>query len=380
MSKVVVTGISIYSCLGNTPATWSAICQGMTGIKIYQPFDAYSPLPLGLINSQPSSIRELTLQLIQDLSSDAKIELPSPDIGIVIGSSRGCQSHWEQYLQLSSRQSNTPQAFSPPWLETLPSQPARVCAQYLGASQIVSSPANACATGLVAIAQGYELIQQQRCSQVVVGAVETPITPLTIAGFSSMKALAQSKCDPFGRDRDGFVLAEGGAMLLLETEESALNRQATIYGEILGWGINCDAQAMTAPEAEAQTAIKAIAKCLNMAQLQPQDIDYIHAHGTATMLNDQREAKIVEQIFPHHPFVSSTKGATGHTLGASGAIATALNLLSLQKQILLPNISYSPLDFPLNFCQISDYYPLENMLCFSFGFGGQNVIIVMGKY
>ena len=195
-----------------------------------------------------------------------------------------------------------------------------------------------------------------------------------------MKALAQSQCDPFGKNRDGFVLAEGGAMLLLETEESALHRQAQIYGELLGWGLNCDAQTMTAPEAEATTAIKAIEKCLNMAQLQPQEIDYIHAHGTATILNDQREAKIIAQLFAHFPYISSTKGATGHTLGASGAIATALNFLSVQKQVLLPNIAYSPPNFKLNFCQASCNYSLQNMLCFSFGFGGQNAIIAMKKY
>ncbi len=214
----------------------------------------------------------------------------------------------------------------------------------------------------------------------MVGAVETPITPLTIGGFTQMKALAQEKSDPFGVNRDGFVLAEGGAMLLLETLNSAVARGAKIYGEILGWRINCDAQAMTAPEAKAKTAIKAIEKCLHLAQLKPQQIDYIHTHGTATILNDQREAKIIQQLFPHLPKVSSTKGATGHTLGASGAIATALNFLSLEKQILLPNIACSPSPFQLNLCPYSRNYSLQNMLCFSFGFGGQNAIVAMGKY
>ena len=381
MVKVVVTGISIQSCLGDTKSTWNGICQGISGIKIHQPFAFFSPLPLGLIDSQPAKLSELTLQLIRALCLDAKINLPAKDIGIVIGSSRGCQSQWEMLLQQLSSPDFQPQNISTPsWLQTLPYQPATISADFLGAAGVVFSPANACATGLAAIAQGYELIKQKRCSQVVVGAVETPVTPLTLAGFSKMKALAKRRCDPFGSQRDGFVLAEGGAMLLLETEESALARQVQIYGEILGWGMNCDAETITAPEAQAKTAMKALEKCLQLAGLHPQQIDYIHAHGTATILNDQREAKIIEDIFPHFPKVSSTKGATGHTLGASGAIATALNFLSLKKQILLPNVAFSPSEFKLNFCQHSRNYYLQNMLCFSFGFGGQNVIIAMGKY
>ena len=147
------------------------------------------------------------------------------------------------------------------------------------------SPANACATGLVAVIQGYELIKRGLCSQVIVGAVETPITPLTIVGFKQMKALAGKHCDPFGYQRDGLVLGEGGAMLLLETKESALHRNAKIYGEISGWGLNCDAYGMTAPTSSGETPIKAIDKALKMANLRPKQIDFIHAHGTGTILN-----------------------------------------------------------------------------------------------
>ncbi len=328
--------------------------------------------------------------MIQALSLDSKINFPNSKIGVVIGSSRGCQSQWEQFLQtpsLNSNQQSVLNSFSSPqnqtysWLETLPYQPATICANFLGALGIVSSPANACATGLVAIAQGYELIQQQRCSQVVVGAVETPVTPLTIAGFTKMKALAKQKCDPFGKLRDGFVLAEGGAMLLLESEDSAIARQAKIYGEILGWGMTCDAQAMTAPSNQINSAVKAIEQCLKVAHLQPNQIDYIHAHGTGTILNDQQEAKIISHLFSHSPYISSSKSNTGHTLGASGAIASALSLLSLQQQIVLPHLNYSPTNFNLNLAsQASCVDSIENLLCFSFGFGGQNVIIAITQW
>jgi 3-oxoacyl-[acyl-carrier-protein] synthase II len=194
-----------------------------------------------------------------------------------------------------------------------------------------------------------------------------------------MKALGNNGCYPFATKRDGFVLGEGGAMLILETEELARSRTAKIYGEILAWGMSCDAHAMTSPSPEGKTAMKTIQQCLSRAGLHPKEIDYIHAHGTGTILNDHREAKIIYELFNDAPKISSTKGATGHTLGASGAMATVLSLMSLEKQILLPNISLSPLDFDLNFCQESSNYKLNKMLCFSFGFGGQNVILALGK-
>jgi 3-oxoacyl-[acyl-carrier-protein] synthase II len=141
----------------------------------------------------------------------------------------------------------------------------------------------------------------------------------------------------------------------------------------------CDAYAMTSPCGDGKTAIKTIEKCLSSGGLHPKDIDYINAHGTGTILNDQREAKIIQELFPKMPKVSSIKGAIGHTLGASGAMATVLSLMSLEKQILLPNIGLSVSDFELNFCEESSQYELNKMLCFSFGFGGQNVVLAMGK-
>ncbi|WPF90186.1 beta-ketoacyl-ACP synthase [Cyanobacterium aponinum AL20118] len=370
--KVVVTGVSLFTCLGNTQDTWQKILNDVSGIKIQQPFSFLPPLPLGMIEKQPVSIHDLTKILIQQLCQDAKLTLPQDNIGVIVGSSRGCQSQWEHFLS-----SFAPDFSSLPWLHTLPSQPALMIAQYLQTQGFVSAPANACATGIVAIALGYELIKQNRCSQVVVGGVETAITPLTITGFNQMKALSQEGCFPFAVNRSGLVLGEGGGLLLLETEESARLRNAKIYGEILGWSMNCDALAMTTPESDGETAIRCVKDCLYNSGLCPQEIDYIHAHGTGTILNDQREALIIKKLFPHSPYVSSTKGFTGHTLGAGGAIASALNFLALEKQTLLPNTMNLTLDFGLNFVKKSHHHPLKKVLCFSFGFGGQNVAIAM---
>lgn len=375
MVKVVVTGISLISCLGDKNHTWKRIIDGKSGIKLSQPFDFFPSLPLALIDSQPASIFDLTTQLIKDVCFDGNIFPPLHDTSVIIGSSRGCQSQWELFLSLFSSQSLTQ---FPDWLNTLPSEPAMIVAKYLQTGACVFSPANACATGLVAIAQGYELIKQKKSKRVIVGAVETPITPLTIAGFTQMKALSYQGCYPFATKRDGFVLGEGGAMLMLETETSAQNRHAKIYGEILSWGMSCDAYAMTSPDSQGKTAIKTIEECLSRGKIQPKDIDYIHAHGTGTILNDQTEAKIIEKIFTHKPNISSTKGSTGHTLGASGAMATVLSLMSLKKQILLPNVGLGTSNFNLNFCQKSSKDELNKMLCFSFGFGGQNAILAIG--
>lgn len=371
MSRVLVTGVSLISCLGDKDDTWAKITGGISGIKTAQPFPSLSPLPLGLINSSPASVTDLTFKLIHQLCDDAGLYPPLKDIAVVVGSSRGCQSQWESLLSTYDFAS---------WLNSFPHEIALVVARYLQTSYIILSPMNSCATGLSAIAQGYELIKRGDCSQVVVGAVECPITPLTIVGFKQMKALSDRGCYPFAKDRDGFVLGEGGGLLLLEKEESALQRQATIYGEILGWGMTCDGEGITAPEKAGLAGIKAIKICLEGCQLLPSDIDYIHGHGTGTILNDQREAHIIQSLFPHFPLVSSTKWATAHCLGASGAISMVLNCFALSNQKSIPNRVNSTSNFALNLCQESINYHLDKILSLSFGFGGQNIVICMGKY
>ncbi len=379
MVKVLVTGVGLISCLGNTQQTWQAISQQKSGIKIQQPFGQFPPLPLGLINSSPSLINQLTLNLITDTLQDAQLSIPLPETSVVIGSSRGCQAHWEN-INTHRLTTNNPREINYPWLKTLPCQPSQLVAQYLQTIAPVLAPMNACATGLVAIAQGYELIQQGQCERVIVGAVETPITPLTIAGFSQMKVLAETGCYPFDKDREGLVLGEGGAMLVLETEKLALSRGAKIYGQISGWGMSCDAEKMTAPADNSDIAVRMIKQCLRLSQLTPENIDYIHAHGTATTLNDERETAIINNLFPHYPFVSSTKGAIGHTIGASGAISTVLSLISLNKQQLFPNIGLRQTEFDLNLVRKAQNHCLNHILNFSFGFGGQNAVIAISHF
>jgi 3-oxoacyl-(acyl-carrier-protein) synthase len=194
---------------------------------------------------------------------------------------------------------------------------AIAAAREIGSTGPVKAPMAACATGIWSIAQAVELIQTGQCQRVVAGAVEAPITPLTLAGFNRMGALAKTGCYPFDEDREGFVLGEGGALFVLESADLAALRGAQIYGRVLGFGLTNDACYVNAPDLGGKSAIAAVNQCLKRSNLSAVDLDFIHAHGTATELNDKHEALLIQKLFDRGVAVSSTKGATGHTLGAS---------------------------------------------------------------
>jgi len=173
------------------------------------------------------------------------------------------------------------------WLDSLPDRASVLTARLIETSAPVLAPMAACATGIWSIAQGVELIKMGECDRVLAGAIETPITPLTLVGFEQMGALAKTGCYPFDIAREGLVLGEGGAILVLESEELALSRNAPIYGQILGYGFSCDADHLSAPAVDNRSATKAIELCLHRSQLRKDEINYIHAHGTSTRLNDE---------------------------------------------------------------------------------------------
>ena len=378
---VVVTGIGLQSCLGSLTQSWHSILAGKSGIRIQQPFTSLPAYPLGLIGDRPSQLSTLTESIVKAAIADARLELPLTECGVAIGSSRGCQNIWEKLITSKVTKNSalyTPAPPHPNWLDTLPDRCAVTAARLIETTAPVLSPMAACATGLQAIARGYELIQTGECQRVIAGAVETPITPLSLAGFERMGALAKTGCYPFDRDREGLVLGEGGAVLVLETAELARRRNATIYGSILGFGLSCDASSATAPKGK--SAAIAIKNCLQRSNLTPNDIDYIHAHGTSTRLNDSHEAKLIQHLFTHPVAVSSTKGATGHTLGASGALGVAWCLMALKSGYLPPCAGLRILDFALNVIRETQSQQINNALCFSFGFGGQNAVLAIGKY
>lgn len=374
LEPIGVTGIGLVSALGaTTQSTWQNLISGQSGLAMHQPFLEVPALELGLIQSHPATWQTLMRKAVLEAIADAQLDLTLGSIGVVMGSSRGNQ-HWMEAMA-------SDRAPREDWLSAYSQSPSQWVAQLLSIQGPILSPRAACATGLWAIAQGAELIRSGQCQVVIAGAVEAPITPLTIAGFQKMGALSNRGAHPFDQDRSGFVLAEGAAIFILESPSHAQQRHQAIYGEVLGFGATDDAVHISAPSGDRKAAIQAVQQCLQNSHLTPDQVGAIHAHGTGTRLNDAAEADIIKTVFTHQPWVTSTKGATGHSLGASGALGVAFSLLALRSQLLPPCTGLNLLDpaFCLNVSHHTvDYtllHPLQAMLCFSFGFGGQNAVL-----
>ncbi|ABW26117.1 beta-ketoacyl-ACP synthase [Acaryochloris marina] len=386
IAKVVVTGMGIVSALApSLDKTWQRLLCGESGIQHYHPFPEIPAQPLALVGSQPSHLEDLLKPALSEALDDAGLAPPITDCGVAIGSSRGFQFQWEKGA--SAYHTSIPSYGEERLLLADPEQlvhiygvsPASIVAQSIAAQGPILAPRAACATGIWAIAQGADLIRAGYCSRVIVGAVEAPITPLTLAGFNKMGAMAQSGAYPFDQNREGFVLGEGAAILVLEEESVAQKRQAKIYGQVLGVGLTVDAYHMTAPETSRRVAITAIQDCLQRSGLKASDVGYIHAHGTATHLNDQAEAVVIKALFPPAVAVSSTKGATGHTLGASAAFGCIFSLMALSHKVLPPCVGLQEPAFDLNFVREPHRHNVQSALCLSSGFGGQNTVLALSS-
>jgi len=368
---VVVTGIGIVSALGaDTAETWQRLLQAECAIALRHPFRDLAAYPLAMMGKQPAALDDLLNSAVTEALEAAGLSGSLPDCGVVVGSSRGYQARWERCLS---------QHHIEDWPGSLPHMAAVAIARQIQSRGPVLAPMAACATGLWAIAQGADLIRSGQCDRVLVGAGEAAITPLTLTGFAQMRALAQTGCYPFDTQREGLVLGEGAAMLVLESESVAQLRSARIYGRVLGAGLTADANHISAPDATSQVGgLTAVRHCLRRSDLTPADISFIHAHGTSTRLNDAYEADLIRAIFPPDVRVTGSKGATGHTLGASGAIAAAVCLLALHHQILPPCVGLRTPAFNLNLVTRSQSAKLSTALCFGFGFGGQNAVVAFG--
>jgi 3-oxoacyl-[acyl-carrier-protein] synthase II len=260
-----------------------------------------------------------------------------------------------------------------------------------GAKGINLTPTSACASGTHAIGEAYHLIRRGLQDAVITGGAESAITPLAVGGFAAMKALSTRNDEPerasrpFDRDRDGFVIAEGSGVLILEERERALQRGAKIYAEVVGYAANGDAHHMTAPAPEGEGAARCMRLALKDAGLAPTDIDYINAHGTSTEYNDANETMAIKRVFGEQAAklaVSSTKSMTGHLLGAAGAVEGVFSALSLHHGLIPPTINY---DNPDPQCDL-DYVPnearkadLKVVLSNSFGFGGTNACVILRR-
>lgn len=388
---VVVTGMAIQSALGNLETTWTRLLAGETAVRSRFLFDHIPERPIAMIGEQPIEVVDLLDLTLADLLTDQSESLDWRDCAVSIGSSRSMQRSWEAWhrWQIGKNCENgsgnledlgdleTSLRSPVPWLETLPHAPALRVARQMGSRGAVFAPMAACATGLWSIARAVMAIESGECDRVIAGSVEAPISPLTIATFDRMGALSREACRPFDRSRSGMVLGEGAALLLLESRQAANQRQAKILGRITSAGMTADAHHISAPDPNITAACSAVRQCLSRGKWTPASVDYIHLHGTGTQLNDRREAELVQALFPQGVAVSSTKGATGHTIGASGAIGAVLCLKAIAMQTLPPCVGTQDLEFELDLVRSVRSSPVKRTLCFSFGFGGQNVVLAL---
>ncbi|MGD1849189.1 MAG: beta-ketoacyl-ACP synthase [Cyanophyceae cyanobacterium] len=401
-NPLVVTGLGVTTALGDRDQSWRRLLAGESALVMQQPFPELPPYPLAMIGEKPADLHELVIKTAQAALDDGQLLKGQRDstaplkIGLVVGSSRGFQGRLEQecdrrfHAPLPGASSVNWEPPNPWFYQALPQEVAIAVARHFQIQGPLSAPMAACATGLWSIMQGILMLRSNQCQQVLVIAADAPITPLCIAGFSRLGAIAKEGMYTYDIKRQGLALGEGAAAFVLETRRHALERGAPLYGKISGLGLTADGIHVTAPDETLTGVDRAIDRCIggetsNRANSQnlAAAIGYVHAHGTGTQRNDTQEAAILQRWFPQGVAVSSTKGATGHTLGASGALGIAWSLLALKNQALPPCTGLQRPAFDLDFVRSSNTQirgkALEAVLCLAFGFGGQNGAIALSR-
>jgi 3-oxoacyl-[acyl-carrier-protein] synthase II len=298
----------------------------------------------------------------------------------VVGTTSGGMSYGERYYRSLRRAGDLRHAAT--WIANYPAQkPVIDAAAAFGISAPCEVIANACASGTNAIGHAFECVRSGRYQRVLAGGYDA-LSEMVFVGFDSLQASTPEKCRPFDQHRSGMVLGEGAAILALENLEMAQRRGAQVLAEIVGYGISTDNFHITQPEPSGSGARQAMQRALDSAQVSAADVDYINAHGTATLFNDAAEGKAISTLFNGVP-VSSTKSMMGHSLGAAGAIEIVVCLLALQHQFLPANINFSTLDAGLDLNIVANETrraAVGTALSNSFGFGGTNASLVMRKF
>jgi 3-oxoacyl-[acyl-carrier-protein] synthase II len=410
LKRVVVTGIGAISPLGlDMASTWDGLMNCKSGAANITLFDAskhetkfaaevkgYDPTVY--LNRKElrhmDRFTQFAVTAAQEALKSSGLQINEQnrdDIGVVVGSGIGGLITLSGQFQVLAEKG--PDRVSPFMVPMMISDMASAQVSItLGMRGLNFCTTSACASGSDAIGMAYETIKRGDCSVMFAGGAEAVITPIGIAGFNAARALSTRNDDPqhasrpFDATRDGFVLAEGAAILVLEDLDHAQKRGADILGEIIGYGASSDAFHMTAPEDNGEGATRAMKMALRKAGLQPSDIDYINAHGTSTPLNDKIETKAIKAVFNGHSgkvAISSTKSMTGHMVGAAGAIEAAICLLAMRDSIIPPTINYvnpdpnCDLDYVTNTPRKAE---IKTALSNAFGFGGHNSVLVLRKY
>lgn len=408
--RVVVTGLGVISPVGNdVQSFWNALCAGVSGIGKVQQFDvsAYPTQIAGEVKGfDPAKYVEAkeakrmdkvilyALGAAHEAMTSSGIDLERTDptrFGTIIGSGIGGlrfleDEHTKQVQRGPSRVS----PFMIPMM--IPDMSAgRVSISY-GLKGPNYAVVSACASGTHAIGDAWMMIKAGMMDVALCGGSESPVTPLSFAGFCNMKALStrndiggRASC-PFDRKRDGFVMGEGAGIIILESLEHAQKRGATILAELTGYGATGDAYHLSAPDPEGDGARRAMEMAIRSAGLTAADIDYINAHGTSTQLNDKLESMAIQKLFGDavsRVSISSTKSMTGHLLGASGAVEFIASVMALRDGVAPPTINYEDPDpeCPLNYTpNTAVKKQIRHVLSNSFGFGGHNASLLVSRY
>lgn len=408
--RVVVTGAGVISPVGNNKDEfWNSLLNGKSGIDrltTFDPTDFASQIAGEVKGFDPSpfiSAKDLrrmekfvqyavsaTKMAIADAHLDLEREDPNR-IGALVGSGIGSLRVIEEQYQvlLEKGPSKLSPFLIPMLIVNMASGQISIQLKIKGPNSCVTT---ACASGNHAIGDSFKILQRGDAEVMIAGGTESCITPLGIGGFCALKALStrneqpQKASRPFDRERDGFVMGEGAGIAILETLEHAKKRNASIYAEVIGYGMSADAYHITAPDPEGDGAARAMMAAITDAGISPEEVSYINAHGTSTPLNDKVETKAIKKVFGHHSKkipVSSTKSMTGHLLGAAGGVEFVACCLAITHSSIPPTINY---ENPDPDCDL-DYVPNEARraevrvaLSNSLGFGGHNATLIVKRF
>ena len=417
LKRVVVTGLGVVSPLGNdVHTTWANAIAGVSGAGPITHFDA------SLFKTQfacevkdfdgskyfdRKKLRQLDLyaqyalaasrEAIQDARLDSDETVNRQRVGVIISAGIGGLHTFEEEAGYYAQHKEDGPKFNPFFI---PKMIADIAAGHVSMDYGFNGPnfgvVSACASSNNAIIDAFNLIRLGKADAIVTGGAEAAIFPAGVGGFNSMHALStrndspETASRPFSKSRDGFVMGEGSAILILEELEHALARGAKIYAEIAGGGLSADAYHITATHPEGLGAILAMTNALEDANMTPEDIDYINVHGTSTPVGDVSEVKAILKVFGEHAYklnISSTKSMTGHLLGATGAIEAIFSVKAIEEGIVPPTINHEPgdededIDYNLNFTfDRAQKREVRAALSNSFGFGGHNATVIVKKF
>jgi 3-oxoacyl-[acyl-carrier-protein] synthase II len=408
--RVVVTGLGIVSPIGNSvDEAWTALLAGRSGAAPITHFDAdgfpvrfaceVKDFDVAAVVDSKSARRmdrctHLVLGAARQAAQDSGLDVPAigERVGSAIGTALGGVASFEQtVMQLADRGPDRVGPFA--IVQVLPNLAAGWVSIELGTRGPLLTQSTACAASNMAIGDALDAIRLGRANVMVCGGTEAPVTPVSIAGFAAMRALSTRNDEPsaasrpFDGARDGFVVAEAGAVLVLEELEHARARDARPYAEIVGYGVSSDANHVSDPDPVGANAARAVRMALADAGLEPADVGYVNAHGTSTPAGDAAETRVLKLVFgdtlPTGPLVSSTKGATGHTLGAAGAVEAIFTVLALHHGVLPPTINQGVPDPSCDLDYIANEPRAEQVevaLSNSFGFGGHNSVVAFRRW